>query len=123
MAQPKALARYWRSRKNGHHKVRKGYHMARSTHKKKSFTFPLLVAAGFLPVTLDVMVQGGGWQEKAKKLALDMTGWNAWAGKWTPKAMVRGALPVFLGFMAHKVANSMGLNRMLSSAGIPFIRL
>jgi hypothetical protein len=34
-----------------------------------------------------------------------------------------GLLPVALGLGVHKIAGSLGINRMLSQAGIPLIRI
>lgn len=51
-----------------------------------------------------------------------VTGWNG--TKWDPKdEMVGFYLPILGGVAVHKAAKYLGVNKMLASAKIPFIRL
>ena len=123
---PAGLARYWRThRRKGGSKRNRGYSsMAKSNHRKPSFTLPLAVVAGFaIPVSHAVTAQHS-WDSRIKQFTMDMTGYNAWAGKWSIANMKAGMLPVVLGFLVHKfVGGSLGINRMLAQARVPFIRL
>jgi len=51
------------------------------------------------------------------------TGYDYTTGQWNMASMRFGLLPILLGSVAHKVANKLGINRMIANAGIPVIRI
>jgi hypothetical protein len=133
MAYPnKGLAAYWRKRRGSKKSKRRGISMSKknSTRKKKSFTLPLAVIAGFMPPLIesyDNYKAGGGIKGGFKMFTMRMTGWNQWAdggkGHWYWKE-AKGLLTLGIGVMVHKlIGGTLGVNRMLARSGIPFIRL
>lgn len=101
----------------------------KGSRRHKSFTLPLAVVAGFAPTAIFAL-QGaklpgaqGGIEEAAHRLTMRMTGYE-WKGNlWSGAELMKGWLPMLAGFFTHKLANKMGINRAISGAGIPFIRI
>ncbi len=88
-------------------------------------TLPLTVLAGFsvpLVKTYDAFRSGGATNAMAE-LTRDMTGYDPNAHNWQLGRMKDGLLPVLVGGMAHRLANRVGINRMLSAARVPLIRI
>jgi len=89
--------------------------------RKKQFTLPLAVVAGFIPPAV------GAWNRRSSPTAMGnyllagFTGIDN--GKFNPAALRYAALPIMGGFVAHKVASMIGINRALANARIPIIRI
>lgn len=103
------------------------YRRAKKSFRRKGFTLPLAVLAGFAPPAMRVYstTRQFGVQQGIGEFSRIFTGfdvYNPGAG-WNVNNMVYGALPVAVGMLVHKVAARLGVNRMLSSAGIPFVRI
>lgn len=87
-------------------------------------TIPLAMVAGFLP---------GAWRLWEKRQSLNhlgneagriYLGYDSWTGQWGFGSMKFGTLPIILGAVAHNlIGGRLGVNKMLSRAGIPFLRL
>ena len=93
---------------------------------KKQFTIPLAVVGGFMPLAADVIQQyqtGSTWQGIATNAVRDLTGWDNYSRTWSFGNMKEGLIPIVIGLIAHKVAGKIGINRALSSAGIPWVRI
>jgi len=56
-------------------------------------------------------------------LGSSMTGYSVVANDFKAWRLKNGLLPLGIGFGVHKVATKLGINRMIASAGIPFIRI
>jgi len=103
--------------------------MVKRTHRRAKFTFPLAVAAGFAsPVlrTIDHAKYGITGPEGAiAEFTRTMIGVNPLQTpmKFELWRLRYGLWPVLLGLGVHKAASALGVNRMLSRAGIPFIRI
>ena len=120
MAKSRAVARR-RSRR----------YFARSSRGKKQFTIPVAVVAGFAPLVMGTIdhVRWNGWSgaDGGVDWAIrGMTGYSpnkAYGRTWEFKRLTAGALPILIGLITHKIAGRLGINRMLASTGIPFIRI
>ena len=102
--------------------------MARkNNHRKKSFTLPLAVVAGFaMPISraFDATTRtGGNWRDGVGELVRDFTGYKPWVGGWDWTYLKLGLFPVIAGMTIHKLVSALGVNRALSAAGIPVIRI
>ena len=89
------------------------------------FTIPLAVLAGFGPMVSDVVhgYQTGGITSASNDLLANVTGYDARAKKWDFALLAKGMGPVVAGILVHKLAGKLGVNRMLSSAGVPWVRI
>lgn len=93
-------------------------------HTKAKMTFPIAIIAGLATPVIHSMSTQKTWDSRMKQFTMDMTGYNAWAHKWNPSALKFGLLPVIAGVLIHKlVGSTLGLNGILSRAGVPFIRI
>lgn len=95
----------------------------RKGRRNGGLTLPVAVIAGFAPLAVNVINTPGGLEPKAWMLTQALTGYDTRAQRfWFPNLM-KGAIPIILGIIGHKVANKLGVNSALSRAGIPFIRV
>ena len=88
-------------------------------------TIPLGVVAGFVPLGMfayDGMIAGGP-VNAVQRVAQRLTGYDNSVHKWMWKEFAMGWAPILGGIFAHKVANRLGINRALKSAGVPLIRI
>lgn len=136
MAMPKGLARYWRGRRRtgAAKRSRRSFKVARFARRTK-MTIPLAVVGGFVPIlgnTFSHFKTNGlvGPDSASSEFIRTLTGFDPWGGQaaqprvgFQPWQMQFGALPIVIGFLAHKAANMIGINRMLARLKIPLIRL
>lgn len=108
--------------------------MARSkkrVNRKPKFTIPIAVAAGFAPGVSAIYAHRGngieGMTAEASRIYLGWAGTNRFGYNDTigfhPYLLKFGTLPILAGILVHKFAGRLGVNRMLSRAGIPIIRV
>lgn len=95
---------------------------------KKKFTIPLAIVAGFIPLGSDIWTaaHSGTPRDIPNTIVNDITGINMVDPqhmRWQWDGLKRGTLPILGGFLIHKLAGSVGLNRTLARAGVPFIRI
>ena len=88
-------------------------------------TIPLTVVAGLAP---GVSKLYGYYKDYNIRTVLDQAsimylGYDPNAGKFNIKWAMQGLGPILIGGFAHKLANKIGINRMLASAGIPVFRV
>jgi hypothetical protein len=100
----------------------------RSTKRKAKMTIPLAMVAGFLPAVADIKNNAnsfGGWGASALHTGAGLIGYDTVNKKYVGWSQAKAAgLPgVALGFLVHILATKLGINRSLSRAGIPFIRI
>lgn len=108
---------------------RRSVFVRRVSRRAKKTTVSLAVLAGFAP-TAAFAYEGfkgadglSGIEGAAYHLTGRLTGYNWIQEKWYAKEMAKGWGPIILGALTHKMANRLGLNRMIASAGIPFFRI
>lgn len=102
--------------------------MAKKTkvrRKRKGFTLPLAVVAGMAPTVIKVWEhRDAGASGMAREAGRIMTGMDFWDGQFNWEWMRHGTLPMLGGMLVHNILGKrLGLNRALSAAGIPFIRI
>jgi hypothetical protein len=66
----------------------------------------------------------GNAEGAASGLIYRYTGWRTWDNKWSATGLKSGLMPLVIGGIVHKyVGGKLGVNRALSQAGIPIIRI
>lgn len=95
------------------------------SRRKKKFTIPVSIAAPIAYVGYNTFLYANnrGVDVALDKLSKWMTGFSVAEADFNLNSMKGGALPILTGVVIHKVANMTGLNRALSNAGIPIIRI
>ena len=119
MAKSSAVSEFRAGLRAGEGRKRRGH------HRRGQFTLPIAVIAGFAPVATDfwkyTTTQGIG--AAMKHTTAIMTGYSE-DNKWHPENLKYGLVPILMGFGAHwLIGGKLGVNRMLSRAKIPFIRI
>lgn len=110
----------------GKTKTRVIYRNKKKTRRRKNrFTLPLAVMAptAYLGMNTITNFQKIGANAALAVLTNQLTGYDPRTNKWAFSNMTHGLLPLLVGAFAHKAAGRLGINRMLSSAGIPIIRI
>jgi len=101
-------------------------YVKRAKHQRKAgFTLPLAVIAGFAPLATNGIrdYSQGGLDLLGTGLTWRLTGYNTLSKKFDPSGFSTGLGPILLGLLVHKLAGKVGINRALSSAGVPFVRI
>jgi len=106
---------------------RRRYFRRARVHSKARFTLPMAIIAGFAPAAVGTIAgyKTYGINGALSELAKMFTGfdpYNPGLG-FRFDSMKRGLVPVMAGMLIHKLAARLGVNRMLSSAGVPIIRV
>jgi len=108
---------------------RRPRYFAKKGRHKKSMTVSLAVLGGLAP-TAAFAYEGfkiggdqGGVVEAAHRVTMRLTGWEWKGGGWSAAEFGKGWTPILVGAFAHKLANKLGINRMIAGAGIPVIRI
>lgn len=95
--------------------------------KKTGFTLPLAAIAGFAPLVHTAYDEGwkiGGLEGVGNQVLYGMTGYAMYRREWNFDGLRRGLLPIIGGLLVHKyIGGKLGINRMLSRAGVPIIRI
>ncbi len=92
---------------------------------KAGVTIPLAVIGGFVP-TLAFAADGyrvGGFENAARRIAQRLTGIDSTANVFIAKELMAGWGPILAGFLVHKAAGRLGINRAIARAGIPLVRI
>lgn len=105
--------------------------MARNKSKKRSrsgkkFTLSLAAVAGFAPLgkaIYDDFKTGNGVSDVPYTLSAALTGYNMVDKKWHASHLMVGLVPISAGVLVHKIANKIGINRMLAQSGMPVLRV
>lgn len=90
----------------------------------KKMTIPIAVVAGMIPGLWRV---GGKWSQGFGTMANEAgrvyLGYDSWTGQWNMGSLKFGLAPLIGGFVVHKIASIVGINKMIARTGIPLIRL
>jgi len=100
----------------------------RRSRGKRGMTVPLAVLAGFAPLAMGEIgaakrALAGDTPGAAQQAVIYATGYNLdtrsfhWPTFWGSYG------PILAGMLVHKLAGRIGVNRALSSAGVPFLRV
>jgi len=100
---------------------------SKRAHRKQGFTIPIAVVAGFAPLAIYGLndYKTGGIASLGDGLARRLTGFGTpgSGGTWEPKHLASGLVPIVGGLFVHKLASRLGVNRALSQAGVPILRV
>lgn len=93
--------------------------------RKNNFTIPVAVVAGFFPLANQMRMGWGndGVIGAGKEAVYALTGFHLDSGTHNWNWMWYGTWSILAGAAVHYVAKRMGINRALSSAGIPLLRV
>lgn len=125
--QPAGLARYWAGKRRNKSTRRRSGGVSMSKRKGTKFTLPVAAILGFAPLAYwaktDFKSEGlNGLRKTAETIIpFDISGTHG--GGFMAHKLQYGLYPIIGGLFVHKLAGMLGVNRMLSRAGIPFIRL
>jgi hypothetical protein len=99
----------------------------RSRRRAAGMTIPVAVLAGFGPLIGQALYgwkSGRGVEGVVHYTTAALTGVDTDGGPWQPMyALKNGLGPIIVGMVVHKVAGRLGVNRALSAAGVPFLRV
>ena len=98
---------------------------AKRTRSKASFTIPMGVIGGFVPLGLFAYegFKVGGLPNAGGRIAQRLTGWDYAHNTFVWSEIAKGWGPIIAGVVAHKLANRFGINRALGRAGVPLLRI
>lgn len=113
------------ARRRGRNRVRRSGRVRSVIRRAKRFTLPVAVVAGFAAPTIKVWeARGGGASGMAREAGRILTGVDFWNGQFNWQTMRYGLWPIIGGVLIHKfIGGKLGVNRALSAAGVPVIRL
>lgn len=112
--------------------------MGKRRHPRRDTRIPLAMAAGFVPLIMDIYNDAKGktsWGDKLKSVAYEgmqgLTGFEVpaiWGQsgdpKWYFSNLQFGLMPILFGVMAHKViGQKLGVNRWLKRMRIPYVEI
>lgn len=98
---------------------------AKRSRKRRGTTIPIAVIA---PLAAEGFKVGGALisgdtRKAAEYLVADYTGYNINSNDFRVDRLKHGLLPLLIGGGVHKLASKLGINRMLASSGVPWIRI
>lgn len=95
-------------------------------HRRAKMTVPLAVIGGLVPMGVDVIqaYRVGGAEAALGHVSMCTTGYDPSDGKMKLGfAMQKLYGPLLAGFLVHKLASGLGVNRALGKAGVPLLRV
>lgn len=102
-------------------------YVRRRRFSRPKATLPLALVAGFTPLGVDIVktvtTPGMGAGQIPHTLAWHLGGYNTWDNSFSFSRLAQGWAPILIGFGVHKLANKLGVNRMIARAGVPWIRV
>jgi len=106
--------------------TRRVYARRPKSRSRAKMTIPLAIVAGFAPATMRLIsaYRIGGIEAVPQHLSMITTGYDPVSGKFSlsqPLMNLWG--PLAIGALVHKTAGRLGINRMLSRAGVPLLRI
>ena len=90
-------------------------------HRRAKASISVAMILGFAPTALWAYdgAKQFGVSEGLTRLVGRFTGYSMTEKKWQADQLVAGWAPIIAGILAHKIANKVGLNRMIRGMGIP----
>lgn len=100
----------------------------RKTHKRAGFQLPIAVIAGFAPLAMGEFhgiqrIMAGDRAGGTQEMVIRATGYNTDNKTWNGAVFMESYGPILAGFVIHKLAGKLGVNRAIAKAGIPIIRI
>jgi hypothetical protein len=101
----------------------------KAKHRTKAgMTLPLAVIAGFAPLGIGLFGavrrgMAGDTAGMAQEVTIRTTGYNTDDGHWHGGVFMQSYGPILAGLLVHKLASKLGVNRALSGAKVPFLRI
>jgi hypothetical protein len=88
-------------------------------------TIPLAALAGFVPLAGRAITgyQGNGLYGAMDGVLSGLTGYSSFDKQWHADILMANTGPIVAGILVHKLASKLGINRALSQAGVPFLRV
>ena len=126
---PAGLKRYWASKRRARSSGGSRRYRVSKNRGKPKFTLPLAVVGGFLPIATFAynQVKSGGvsnLQYVTKRLIPWDKDANGGKGAFNTQYLGQGLYPIILGWLVHwLVGSKLGVNKMLTRAGVPLIRI
>ena len=104
-------------------RTRRIYVKAKKKRYRQKPTVSLAVVAGMVPALGAVWADAkrGAWSNMGNTAVSIMTGYTD--GKFIWSKLKFGLLPMVGGFVAHKIATKIGLNRLIAKSKIPLVRI
>jgi len=93
-----------------------------SRSRGSSRKISLGVIAGIVPGvswSLQPVQEGRTWDETFQRLIAAYTGYSYGEKKWSSFYLMKGVAPLAGGFLAHYIADAVGINRMISRFHLP----
>lgn len=97
----------------------------RNRTRTRHLTLPLAAIAGFAPLVVSTLNtwRDSGRTAGVRHLGAALTGYDYLSKDWKVARLADGTLPILIGLMFHRIMSMLGANRMLSRAGVPYIRI
>ena len=94
------------------------------SYRRRGMRVPVAVLGGFIPLATKAWgdVQAGGFQGLQNTVPA-IVPYNPATKRFTMAYLHQGLYPIIFGFVVHKIASMMGVNRALSSAGVRWLRI
>lgn len=99
---------------------------AAKRRRSRGFTIPVAVIGGFIPLLSNTMghYKSYGWNGASRYMTMALTGFDPQDRNFNFGRMGMGLFPIMGGILVHKlVGGRLGVNRMLASTGLPWVRL
>lgn len=100
----------------------------RAARKSNKFTLPLAVIGGFAPLGLNLLgatkrALAGDLAGASQEIVIRTTGYNTDTKSWNGAVFAETYVPILAGFVVHKLAGRLGVNRAIAKAGVPILRI
>lgn len=102
-------------------------YVTKKRSRRKSFTIPIAMTLPLIwpaQKAYHIYTETGSIESAIRNYFAYYTGWTGNpARSWEPAYLKYGLAPLVAGVVLHKVAGKVGINRMLATAGVPFVRI
>ena len=103
-------------------------YVKRAARRAKKTTIPLSIVAGFAPLGMQMwragkLAMNGNMDEAAHIATIYGAGYDIKNRRISFPHLLYSYSPIIIGGIMHKAANKLGVNRALTSAGVPLIRI
>lgn len=99
----------------------------KTRRRSRSFTIPVALTVPLVPPAIkayQIFKETNSVYSALVNYQAYYTGWTGNPARaWNPEYLKYGAAPLALGFLVHKLAGKLGINRMLASGNVPVVRV